>query len=455
MPAPAQSRTFWGMTPYQWLVIAAAWLGWGFDVFDGLLFNYVSRACLPDLLHLAKDDPHREATITLWTGALTSILLVGWGVGGILFGKICDRIGRSRGLLVTMLVYSFATAGCALSQNIWMLVVFRVIASLGIGGEWAAGAALVAETVLENKRVPAGMLLYSSSPFGILLATFVSDLFQHKLQFEQPDTAWRLIFLTGLVPAAVAFAIRLKVKEPQMWKPCAESGLVRDLFSPTLRRRTIGGLAMSVIALLGWWSCFAFLPLLGQRLAIISMGEIGTRTPEQFEAARKALTGSFVATGTNCYSFGGLLGTFLTYPIAVHLGRRWMFALYFAFSAAAVYLAFGGPFEPMQRMYLMFPVGIGVFGVFGAFTFYLPELFPTRLRGTGAGFCYNTGRFIAAGGPFIIGALAKQPFSTPQEQLAFLLKCVSWVAVFPAIGVVLVLVGVGEETKGRTLAEHG
>lgn len=436
-PLGPPARTLWGMTPYQWLVIAAAWLGWGFDVFDGLLFNYVSRACLPDLLHLAKDDPHREATITLWTGALTSILLVGWGVGGILFGKICDRIGRSRGLLVTMLVYSVATAGCALSQNIWMLVFFRVIASLGIGGEWAAGAALVAETVPENKRVPAGMLLYSSSPFGILLATFVSDLFQHKLRFEQPDTAWRLIFLTGLVPAAVAFAIRIKVKEPEMWKPCAESGVVRELFSPVLRRRTIGGLAMAIIALLGWWSCFAFLPLLGQRLAAISGGS----------------PGGYVATGTNCYSFGGLLGTFLTYPIAVYLGRRWMFAIYFAFSAAALYLAFGGPFEPMQRMYLMFPVGIGVFGVFGAFTFYLPELFPTRLRGTGAGFCYNTGRFIAACGPFVIGALAKQPFSTPREQLAFLLRCVSWVAVFPAIGVILVLMGVGEETRGRTLTE--
>src|SRR5262249_55661747 len=154
-----------------------------------------------------------------------------------------------------------------------------------------------------------------------------------------------LVFLTGLVPAAVAFAIRMKVKEPQVWKPCAESGVVRELFSPALRRRTIGGLSMAIIALLGWWSCFAFLPLLGQRLAAIAGGSPGT----------------YVATGTNCYSFGGLLGTLLTFPIAVTLGRRWMFALYFAFSAAAVYLAFGGPFEPMQRMHLMFPVGIGVF----------------------------------------------------------------------------------------------
>jgi MFS family permease len=149
------------------------------------------------------------------------------------------------------------------------------------------------------------------------------------------------------------------------------------------------------------------------------------------------------------------LGTVLTLPIAERLGRRWMFAIYFGFSAAAVWLAFGGPLEPVHRMYLMFPVGVGVFGVFGAFTFYLPELFPTRLRSTGAGFCYNTGRFVTAFGPFIIGQLSQRQFNSPQEQLAFLLKCVSWVAVFPALGVLLVMMGVAEETKGRTLAEHG
>ena len=141
VPALSQpeARVIMGFTGYQWLVVAAAWLGWGFDVFDGLLFNYVSRACVPDLLGLATTDAGYEAKITAWNGTLTSVLLVGWGVGGILFGKISDRIGRSKALLVTMLVYSLATAGCAFSQNIWMLVAFRVIASFGIGGEWAAG----------------------------------------------------------------------------------------------------------------------------------------------------------------------------------------------------------------------------------------------------------------------------------------------------------------------------
>jgi MFS family permease len=233
--------------------------------------------------------------------------------------------------------------------------------------------------------------------------------------------------------------LRIKIKEPAIWKPDESGGRVGDLFSPALYRHTIGGLAMAIIALLAWWSCFAFLPPIAQRLAMASGGDKGV----------------YVAAGTNAYSLGGLLGTLLTLPIAVTLGRRWMFALYFAFSAAAVFIAFGAHLEPMTRMYMMFPVGVGVFGVFGAFTFYLPELFPTRLRSTGAGFCYNTGRFIAAFGPFIIGALSRQEFNNPAEQLAFLLRSVSWVAIFPAIGVVLVLIGIGEETKGRTLAEHG
>ncbi|HYE61015.1 MAG TPA: MFS transporter [Phycisphaerales bacterium] len=451
MPAPpgprAAAPTYWGLTGYQWLVVAAAWLGWGFDVFDGLLFNYVAPACVPDLLGITKDTPGYQGQISFWTGTLTSVLLIGWGVGGILFGKIADRIGRTRALLVTMLLYSLATAGCAFANNIWMLMFFRVIASLGIGGEWAAGASLVAETVPENKRVWAGMLLYTASPFGILLATLVSDVFLHQIDFAAVSESlgfgdaswgWRAVFLTGLVPALVALVIRIKVKEPEMWKPDESAGRVSELFSPAMRSRTIGGLAMTIIALLGWWSCFAFIPLIGNRL--------GTAPADKSQ---------LVFIGTAAYSLGGLIGTILTMPIALTLGRRWMFALYFAFSAAAIWLGFGGDWEAKTRMWMMLPVGIGVFGVFGAFTFYLPELFPTRLRGTGAGFCYNTGRFIAAGGPFLIGALTTRKFDTPGEQLEFLLTCVSWVAVFPALGVVLVLCRVCHETKGQALTDHG
>jgi len=165
----------WGMSRYQWLVFFAAWLGWGFDVFDGLLFNFVAPVCVPRLLGIAADDPGGAARVTAATGAITAALLIGWATGGVLFGFLTDRLGRARTLLVTMLTYASATAACAVASDVWTLAVLRFVASLGIGGEWAAGASLVAEVVPERRRVAAGALLYTSAPAGVFLAGVMTD----------------------------------------------------------------------------------------------------------------------------------------------------------------------------------------------------------------------------------------------------------------------------------------
>src|SRR4029079_9795603 len=200
------------MNRYQWTVLFAAWLGWGFDVFDGLLFNYIAPNAVPSLLGLTRGTPAASAATLNWTGILTSVLLVGWAVGGIIFGKVADRIGRTRTLLLTMLLYAIGTAACAFAPNIWVLLIFRIVSSLGIGGEWAAGAAMVAEVVPEKRRVEAGALLYTSAPFGFFLASFVT--FQVTgFYFNDPAVSWRYVFLFGLVPAAAAFIVRLFVKE--------------------------------------------------------------------------------------------------------------------------------------------------------------------------------------------------------------------------------------------------
>ncbi len=173
--APAgPGRRVLDMNGYQWTVLFAAWLGWGFDVFDGLLFNFVAPNCVPTLLGLTIGSPEAKAATLQWTGILTSVLLVGWAVGGILFGQVADRIGRTRTLMLTMLLYALGTAACAFAPNLWVLGLFRIIASLGIGGEWAAGASMVAEVVPEHRRVEAGALLYTSAPMGLFLATFVN-----------------------------------------------------------------------------------------------------------------------------------------------------------------------------------------------------------------------------------------------------------------------------------------
>ena len=429
------ARIMIGLTRYQWLVLFAAWLGWGFDVFDGLLFNFVAPICVPQLLGLKTGDPGTRAQTLFWTATLTSTLLIGWALGGILFGKITDRLGRTRTLLLTMLTYAIATAACSLAPNLLVLAVFRFVASLGIGGEWAAGASLVAETMPKEKRVLGGALLYTSAPAGLFLATFVNDLFTRQLDalVARPDLSWRIVFLTGLVPAFVAILIRLRVKEPEVWKPEAEPA-IRELFSPALRRRTLGGLCMAVVALVTWWSCSAFIPLVASFL----VSDVMHGSTAAAIAAKKT---HFITTGTTAFNIGGLLGTLLTVPIAHNLGRRPMFLCYFAASACAIAATFGLDLPAETRLLMMFTVGLTVFGVFGSFTFYLPELFPVRLRGTGSGFCYNAGRIITAAFPFAVGWVATSGMNP--------LDILKWVAIAPAVGVCLVLLGVGEETRGR------
>jgi MFS family permease len=434
--------TVLNMSGYQWLVIFAAWLGWGFDVFDGLLFNYVAPNCVPTLLGLPLGSPEAKAATLEWTGILTSVLLVGWAIGGILFGKVADAIGRTRTLMLTMLLYSLGTAACAFAPNIWVLLLCRIVASLGIGGEWAAGAAMVAEVVPENRRVEAGALLYTSAPMGLFLATFVT--FQvTAVYFPDPEVSWRYVFLFGLIPAAVAFLVRLFVKEPERWKQTAGSRVrIRELFTPEFRRITFGGLAMAVTALVMWWSCNAFIPVVSKGLAAREAAMLGLDA-----AATEAMGQQWVKTATNSFNLGGLIGTLLTIPAAKMLGRKKMFFIYFAASAAAIMAAFGLNLEPHTRLYFYFPIGLSVFGVFGSFTYYLPELFPTRLRGTGAGFTYNVGRVIAAGGPFLVGSIA----AAGTNALDSAMKVLFWVGAVPIVGILLL--PIVTETKGRELLD--
>ena len=422
-----------GLTRYQWLVLFAAWLGWGFDVFDGLLFNYVSPICVPNLLHLDPALPETAKVAWKVTAYLTSLLLIGWAIGGVVFGRIADRLGRTRTLLLTMLVYALSTAACAFAPNIYVLAAFRFLASLGIGGEWAAGAALVAESLPFSKRVMGGALLYTSAPAGLFLATFVNDLFTHKLQgiASDPNLSWRAVFLTGLVPAGVAVVIRMRVHEPEVFKQPAAAPRIAELFAPAYKRRTLGGLALAIVALVTWWSCSAFIPMVANYLAS------GAHLTGRAFAELKV---SYVTRGTTCFNLGGLIGTLLTIPIATRLGRRPMFLGYYALGALAILCTFGLPLSPETRLLMMFTVGLTVFGVFGSFTFYLPELFPTRLRGTGAGFCYNAGRVITSVFPSIIG-IVKSSGTNPGSVLV-------WVALAPIIGVILILSGVGVETRG-------
>jgi MFS family permease len=444
-PRAVSSATFLDMTRYQWTVLFAAWLGWGFDIFDGLLFNFVAPNCVPTLLGLPIGSPEARSQTMLWTGMLTSLLLVGWAVGGVLFGAVTDRIGRTRTLLLTMAIYSVGTAACAFAPNIWVLAACRLVASLGIGGEWAAGAAMVAEVVPENRRVEAGALLYTSAPLGLFLATFVDWYIAGNVLLDDPARSWRYVFLCGLIPAAVAFIVRLFIEEPERWHNATKDTkppAFRELFEGDMRRVTLGGLSVAIVALVTWWSCNAFISIVATGLGGTEADALGLEPSDV-----PALVTSFKTHATSYFNLGGLIGTMLTVPIAKTLGRRAMFGLYYGAAAISILCAFGLDLSPSVRVMMYFPIGLTVFGVFGAFTYYLPELYPTRLRGTGSGFCYNAGRVLAAFGPFVVAGIA----SRGSDAFASALDVLFYVGFVPLLGLVALVIV--PETKGRVLAD--
>src|ERR1700722_15427496 len=441
----ANRATVLGFSGYHWLVIAAGWAGWGFDVFDALLFNFVAPNCVPVLLHIPLGSPQaREATV-FWTGAITSILLVGWAAGGVLFGWVGDRIGRKRALFTTITIYAVGTALCAFSTNIWEMIIFRAIASLGIGGEWGIGAALVAEAVPESRRVEAGVILQTSSPLGLVLASAVNYQVAGVWFAGSPETSWRYVFLAGLAPVIMAFAVRFFIRESDQWTPGlakATRPTPRELFGPDLIRRTFSGILVAVTAVLSWWACNAFLPILGGTLATEHASELHLTAD-----ATRLLAEAWKGKASNSFNIGGLLGALAAVPLARLLGRRGMVIVYFLFSASGLFATFGLDLEPQARLLMLYAVGAGVYGVFGTFPFYLPELFPTRLRATGAGLCYNIGRVFAAAGPLIVGAVTAAAGGSGRSLT--LILC--WVALVPltaACGTRLLLL----ETRGRALA---
>lgn len=433
-----------GLSGYHWVVLIAAWLGWGFDVFDALLFNFVAPNAVPTLLHIPLGTPEARQATVFWTGVLTSILLVGWAIGGLAFGWFADRYGRKRALFVTIALYACGTALCAIATDIWQLVFFRVLASLGIGGEWAVGASLVAETVPEERRVEAATLVYTSSPLGIILASTVNYQIAGVWFVDTPATSWRYVFLCGLAPVLVAFFARIFVRESEVWEKQVRHSnppRLRELFTPEMRALTISGMAAAVTALLTWWACNAFLPLLGATLA----NEYAAQAGITGDAAR-VLSESWKSQASNGFNFGGLLGALAAIPLARVMGRRTMFALYFFYSATLLFLTFGLDLSPAVRLRMLFAVGIGVYGVFSTFVFYLPELFPARLRATGSGLCYNIGRIVAALGPTVVGLISAAAGGSSD----IIVRTLFWVGVIPLITALLARFVI-IETRGRSL----
>jgi MFS family permease len=420
-----------GVTRYQWLVLFVAWLGWVFDSMDATIYALVLHPALHDLLRAQTGGSVSQEAIAWYGGIIFSIFLIGWAVGGVLFGVLADRFGRTKTLVFTILIYALFTGMAALSATWWQLAVYRFLTALGIGGEWAAGAALVAEVWPEQKRAKAAGVLQSAWAAGFLIAAAVNLLLR--------QSGWRPLFVVGIAPAVVALFVRLWVKEPERWVKAHERerqpGATRapklaELFQPRLLRSTLVGSGLAFVAVFGLWGATNWTPTLVRSL------------PELQGLDPAALT-THVSYATMLLNAGALAGYLSFGPLADRWGRRAVFALMCVGSFVMLPVTFLTP-RSFANVLLLLPL-LGFFnnGIFSGFPIYLPELYPTRLRATGAGFCFNIGRVVASAGPFLTGFLV--------TALGGFGRAASAIALIYLVG--LLILPFAPETKGKALPE--
>jgi MFS family permease len=364
----------------------AAWLGWMFDGMDMHLYTLVATPFVAQLMHLPVSDPSVAKHGAIINGAF----LVGWATGGAFFGRIGDVIGRSRALCLTILAYAAFTGLSALSGAWWHLMLFRFLSALGIGGEWAVGASLLSETWPRAWRPWIAAGLQSAVNIGVLFACLAGFL------LEKSQPAW--IFVIGVAPALLVLWIRRAVPEPAEWVNARRAGSLNqptplDLFRAPLARRTWLILAVCGVSLSAHWT-FMF----WQQAHIRSLPEVRQLPPSgQNHAAVVALTWIMV---------GSIVGNTLAGALAKAWGYRRAIVAMLAAYGLAMAGAFGSPWSLGVTEAWFTLIGVCQ-GVFALFTMCLPPLFPTLLRTTGAGFCYNAGRVIAAGGTVYFGLYAR------------------------------------------------
>ncbi len=421
-PTPSSWRQ--GVTSYQWLVLFVAWLGWVFDAMDATIYAIVLHPALQDLLHSASGPPTAEQ-IGWYGGIIFSIFLIGWAVGGISFGVVADRFGRTKVLIATIIIYALFTGAAALSQEWWHLAIYRFLTALGIGGEWAAGAAIVAETWPEDKRAKAAGILQSAWAVGFFLAaTFNLTL--------KEAYGWRGLFLVGILPAFVALFVRWWVKEPERWVHAQEQQNIplTAIFESNLRRGTLVGSALAFVAVFGLWGSTNWAPTLIRELPDLKGQDPATLT-------------KYVSYAIMALNGGAIFGYLGFGPLADRFGRRPVFAFMCLGSFIMLPVTYLTPSSYVGVLMLLPILGFFNNGIFSGFPIYLPELYPTRLRATGAGFCFNAGRILASAAPFLTGWLV--------TTLGTFGRAASTVALVYLLG--LVVLPFAPETKGQRLPD--
>jgi MFS family permease len=418
-----------GVTGYQWLILAIASAGWIFDAFEGQIFNVTRNQLLADILK----GSGTEAQIKNYGDIFLAVFLAGGTVGGLLFGSMADRWGRRPMMAVTILMYSIFSGATFFAQSLWHVGAARFLVAMGVGGEWAVAASLVAEVFPKEARAHASGIFHATSVLGVWGAAMAG---------LAVGAQWRYAYLISIVPAVLVFWVMARVKEPESWRAAGaraaaatgpKMGRFRDLLGDRRwRRRALLGMLLAAVGLGTFWG----VTIAGQDLARELLVRNGVAPVVAAEKAKSAYGNAEVlGIGAGLLAFG---------PLCVRLGRRRAFALMHIGAFLIVPLTCYLPSTYAQLLVLLPVFGFLTGGIHSGYAIYFPELFPTHLRATGAGFCFNGGRIVAAS-VLVLSAWLK---SLPGMDLRLAITLLG--LLFP-LGLVIILFL--PETKGQPLPE--
>ncbi len=412
-----QIRGFW-----------AAWFGWTLDGMDSIIYALVLVPALTELL------PKSGYTVTpahigLAGSILFALFLIGWGLSFI-WGPIADRFGRTRVLAATIFGYALFTGLAAMSQNVWELGLFRLLAGIGIGGEWALAGTYVAESWPEDRRKMGAGYLQTGYYAGFFIAAALN--FTVGAHF-----GWRAMFLCGLFPVVVSLYTMLRVNEPGKWakvdKPAQHRSPLAELFHAKYRRRTLVNATLLTVAIIGLWAGAVYEPA-----AIIQLAKKQGMT--QLQAVHMA------SLGTGILSIGTILGCLALPPLAERFGRKNTLSLYFLGMAACIVASFGWAFYRPDGLdvFIATLFFLGFFGGnFAMFSLWLPEQYETRVRATAFAFNTSIGRFLGAAVNFLLAAAV--------SGMGTLGIPVAWTAVAFVAGILVIPFAL--ETRGDVLPD--
>jgi MFS family permease len=460
-PEPSGWRSLGLLNRYHWFVFVVAALGWLADCLDQQLFTLARDPAVTELLGRAGDETARafQGRVGFYGGLATSIFLVGWATGGLAFGILGDRWGRAKTMMLTILLYSLFTGLSALSVGVWDFAFYRFLTGLGVGGEFAVGVALLAETMPDRARPFTLGLLQAFSAVGNVTAALLfaglgslqqQGVFDNLVVAGWKVNAWRVMFLIGVLPALLALVIRRRLQEPERWASIAAKegsknlGSYGQLFGHAVwRRHALLGMGLAFAGVVGLWGIGFFSP----RLARAALEN--TFRNEGYEGA--ALAGQIkIWQGYTLFvqNIGAFFGMFAFSWLTHYTGRRPAFALALVLAMFSTAGCFAYMDSRSDVLWMVPIMGFCQLSLFGGYAIYFPELFPTRLRSTGTSFCYNVGRFVAALGPAALGTLEGMVYSHKPEPIRW--AGVTMCSVF-VIG--LLVLPFLPETRGKPLPE--